>query len=50
VRTLATAVGDLIADQKAARQQGIRARKVVLDNQGATDRTADRLVGLLTRK
>ncbi len=47
VRALATAVRELITNPQAAQDQGARARQVVINNQGATDRTAERLVGLV---
>lgn len=46
-KALAAAVGGLIADPRAAQDQGAQARQVVLDNQGATDRTVERVVSLL---
>jgi 3-deoxy-D-manno-octulosonic-acid transferase len=44
---LATAVSGLIADPPDAQAQGMRARQVVIDHQGATNRTAKRLAGLV---
>ncbi len=47
VRSLVVAIHDLMGDPQAASEQGARARQVVLDNQGATGRTADSLATLL---
>jgi len=44
---LAAAVRELIDDPDGARDRGRLARQVVRDNQGATERTVDRLVSLV---
>ncbi|UCG16742.1 MAG: 3-deoxy-D-manno-octulosonic acid transferase [Phycisphaerales bacterium] len=44
---LADAVSRLCGDGSAARRLGEAARRVVLDNQGATDRTADAIVRIV---
>ena len=44
---LGVEVGRLLSDRSAAIEMGARARKVVLGHQGATQRTVDRLIGIL---
>lgn len=46
---LADGIGALLEDRAAGRRMGDRARDVVRKNQGATQRTIDRLVSLLGR-
>jgi len=43
-RDLPTVIGELLADEPTRKRLGAAAREVVLRNQGATNRTADRLV------
>ena len=47
VDALPSAIGAFLQDEDAAAEIGLRAREVVVDNQGATKRTADAIVGLL---
>ncbi|MFQ5491306.1 MAG: 3-deoxy-D-manno-octulosonic acid transferase, partial [Phycisphaerae bacterium] len=49
VADLAATVAELLINPDTARQQGLQARQVVLQNQGATDRTIERLVGLIDK-
>ena len=44
---LAGAIGQLLADQAAARNMGDRGRETVRQNRGATQRTMERLMQLL---
>ena len=46
---LPAVIGELLADAALRQTLAERARKVVLENQGATGRTADRLIDLLDR-
>ena len=47
--SLAGAVATLLSDKKLAEELGRRAREVVIDHQGATRLTADRIAALLSQ-
>ena len=45
---LPSVIGELLVDSSARARLGAAARKVVLNNQGSTQRTADRLIQLMS--